>query len=585
VKVRKLVVVETDADGKRIKRPSTKFYGVFVDWSAALRRLPLLEDERASRELARTVSKLNNVRAGGDVLTPDLAEAVERMPPSILARLGEWGILSGMRLAAGKPLSEHVADFKGALLARGGTLDYANLSAQRVNRILAGCGFRTWSDLSASKVQRYLADLRRPTTDGKGISAGSFNAYLQAIKGFCRWAVQDGRATESALAHLRGLNVRMDRRHDRRALEVDELRWLLDTTEHGPERFGMTGAARAMLYRLAVGSGLRAAELRSLTRASFAFEGDDPSVTVGAAYSKHRREDVQPIAPDLATRLREYLAGNMPNAPAFTMPRPERVVKMFRADLADARTAWLESRRMAASPRQTAQDALEGEDGTFLAYRDSAGRYADFHSLRHSFISALASGGVHPKTAQTLARHSTITLTMDRYSHTYRGEAAAALNVLPDLSSPARQTVVATGTDCRIVGENPSCQNPVFPVSPPVSLEGAVLSSLVESCGMNGGEVRAGGINEKPPTIEGFPTKSGEAGIRTRDKDLTPYNGLANRRLQPLGHLSGVTRKVYPMRLMLSKPSVLRAFPHGLAPHRHSSHWPHSLHQTPPDSC
>src|SRR5688500_2961407 len=32
--------------------------------------------------------------------------------------------------------------------------------------------------------------------------------------------------------------------------------------------------------------------------------------------------------------------------------------------------------------------------------------------------------------------------------------------------------------------------------------------------------------------------ENGEAGIRTRDRGLTPYNGLANRRLQPLGHLS-----------------------------------------------
>lgn len=35
---------------------------------------------------------------------------------------------------------------------------------------------------------------------------------------------------------------------------------------------------------------------------------------------------------------------------------------------------------------------------------------------------------------------------------------------------------------------------------------------------------------------------NGEAGIRTRDTGLTPYNGLANRRLQPLGHLSGIVR-------------------------------------------
>jgi hypothetical protein len=32
----------------------------------------------------------------------------------------------------------------------------------------------------------------------------------------------------------------------------------------------------------------------------------------------------------------------------------------------------------------------------------------------------------------------------------------------------------------------------------------------------------------------------GDGGIRTLDRALQPYNGLANRRLQPLGHVSGV---------------------------------------------
>ena len=37
--------------------------------------------------------------------------------------------------------------------------------------------------------------------------------------------------------------------------------------------------------------------------------------------------------------------------------------------------------------------------------------------------------------------------------------------------------------------------------------------------------------------LQGF---GGEGGIRTLDTGFGPYNGLANRRLQPLGHLSGV---------------------------------------------
>lgn len=43
-------------------------------------------------------------------------------------------------------------------------------------------------------------------------------------------------------------------------------------------------------------------ELASLTESSFDFDTDNPTVTVAAAYSKHRREDVLPLHPTLAAR-------------------------------------------------------------------------------------------------------------------------------------------------------------------------------------------------------------------------------------------------------------------------------------------
>jgi len=48
---------------------------------------------------------------------------------------------------------------------------------------------------------------------------------------------------------------------------------------------------------------------------------------------------------------------------------------------------------------------------------DDAGRYAVFHSLRHSTGSLLAAAGVHPKVAQSIMMHSSINLTMSRYTH------------------------------------------------------------------------------------------------------------------------------------------------------------------------
>ena len=273
------------------------------------------------------------------------------------------------------------------------------------------------SDLDANRVAGYLAE-RRNT----GLSVESSNHYLRRVKQFARWLVRTKRVPDNPLDCLTLLNTRTDRRHDRRALTDIELRRLLDTTRKGPTRFRMTGSDRARLYQLAVETGLRASELRSLTWGSFELDGIPPTVTVKAAYSKHRRDDTLPLKASTAAMLnrqRDESDGVTFDTPVFGA-MPEKLSKMIRADLADAG----------------------------INYRDDAGRYADFHSLRHTFISNLARGGVHPKVAQQLARHSTITLTMDRYSHTVMGDLSDGLAALPELSpmETHREHRRATGT-------------------------------------------------------------------------------------------------------------------------------------------
>src|SRR5262249_23209142 len=54
-----------------------------------------------------------------------------------------------------------------------------------------------------------------------------------------------------------------------------------------------------------------------------------------------------------------------------------------------------------------------------------------FHDLRHSHATQLLASGVHPKIAQERLGHSTITTTMDLYSHvtdTMQSDAAAKLD-------------------------------------------------------------------------------------------------------------------------------------------------------------
>lgn len=124
---------------------------------------------------------------------------------------------------------------------------------------------RTLGDIRADRVQQALKDMR--AGEG-GISVQTSNHHLRAVKQFTKWAVAGELLSEDPLRSLRPLNAKVDRRRVRRAFSAEELRRLLDAASHGPEHKGLTGEARALLYRLAAQTGLRASEIQSLKRSS-----------------------------------------------------------------------------------------------------------------------------------------------------------------------------------------------------------------------------------------------------------------------------------------------------------------------------
>jgi len=99
-------------------------------------------------------------------------------------------------------------------------------------------------------------------------------------------------------------------------------------------------------------------------------------------------------------------------------------------------------RHVASGTRETGRCVLP------VLLRCGRGRYADFHGLRHTCGSLLAASGAHPKVAQSIMRHSSIELTMQRYTHVFAGQEADAVAALPSLdASPIKQRARATGTD------------------------------------------------------------------------------------------------------------------------------------------
>lgn len=319
------------------------------------------------------------------------------------ARLVREGLLDpaekDRREAGLRALSEHLDEYRAHMIAKGGTAKHADRTSRALRRLLASASITSVASLAFDRIQKAIGDMA-----AEGTSARTCNFYLAAVKTFATWLELANRVDRAprGLMGLKPRNEKEDRRLVRRALTKDELDRLLEATEmadpieasRAPRAQGflrdsrrwITGPERAALYRLAMGTGFRARELRTLTPERFHLDGDEPSVEVLAGYEKNGKGTVQPITRELAAGFRPFLEGKESGKPVLEVPI--KTAKMLRADLERAG----------------------------IPYKDKAGRVVDFHALRGSYVTHLIMAGVNPKIVQALARHSTITLTLDRYT-------------------------------------------------------------------------------------------------------------------------------------------------------------------------
>jgi integrase len=360
------------------------------------------------------------------------------------------------------PLAKHLTAFEAALRGKGSTEKHIKGTLSYIRAMVAACDFAKPMDLDAAKVGAYVSERKQ-----QGAGARAINAKLTALKSFSRWLFRTERMRSDPMMQVAKLNANMDRRHQRRPLSDAEVLQLITTVASRPGLFDMAGLDRAMLYRLAVETGLRAGEIASLTPGSFDLRNlDNASVKVAAAYSKHRRDDEIPIRCDLAQAVAEFIKDRPANKALFAMP--EKPADMLKVDLRAARAAWIRQTGVRAERRTRRKSS-------FLSYRDASDQVADFHALRHTFITRLAQSNVAPSVAKTLARHSTITLTMDHYTHTLIGDSRAALESLPAVK-PADlelEEAEATGTDGPSVGNR---------IAPQIAFRVQNKSSCVTTC-------------------------------------------------------------------------------------------------------
>lgn len=423
---------ELDGGGKRVVSYYPHWFARYRDADGVMRRVSTgcTDSDAAKQFLAKLVAETEKVKVG------------------IISR--EESRVGGHSDA---PLAKHVEDYATHLRACERNADHIQDTRRAILRVANNCDFKRLRDVQRVKAERWL--LKQAEL---GMSARTRNTYRIALVAFGNWCVRESRLLANPFSVLPRANEAADRRRERRALTMEEIGKLLKAAEERPlhnlmkvtkgkrkgqpltnlgertrDRMHRVGESHAMFYRIAIFTGLRYSEIKSLKVADVHLDANPPYLDLHARHDKSRRGAHQPLSDDLVEHLRQYITSRVlhaqeearsQNRPCSVVLSPEErlilYVPLLRAFNLDLEYAGIEK-------------------------KDQRGRTMDLHSLRHTFGTLLARSGVNPRTAMELMRHSDIRLTTNIYQHLELVDTAGAVNQLPVVGSDV--AVLRTGTD------------------------------------------------------------------------------------------------------------------------------------------
>lgn len=244
-------------------------------------------------------------------------------------------------------------------------------------------GFSSLHDLvnCLSRVEKALREKRvlikkkkgnnKPEPETRLPTGKTLQTLAEALRAFCAWCVTRGYLEENPLDGLAPFDCTP--KTVRRALTGEEIHKLL----------GACLPHRRLGYEVALASGLRRSELRSLQVRHLDIERG--GLRLDPAFTKNRRPGFQPLPGWLVAKLAESSKNKTAEAPLVFVTVDSSV-------------------------------ALEGDLRRAGLSKWAPGGKVDFHALRVAFVSFVMDSGADLKTAQTLARHSTPGLTMNTYA-------------------------------------------------------------------------------------------------------------------------------------------------------------------------
>jgi integrase len=266
--------------------------------------------------------------------------------------------------------------------------------------VLPAFGSRRVGSITYGDVDRFVRSI-----EGLGRKAGTVRNAFFVLKMVLDYAIRDGNlrvnpcvdvdlpsARSPEMLFLTGVQVRA------LASAIDE-RWAAlraRRTTGGPAPYGL-------LVEMAAFTGLRAGELAALRMANLDLRRGTVQVVSSASMVRGRRTEGPPksragrrtviVNRALCDRLRAHLGDRLLDREALVFTEPYGTPLKFGS---------FYSQRFKPAVRAVLPQHLHG---------------LRFHDLRHTYASLLVEQGAHPKEMAELMGHSSVQITLDRYSH------------------------------------------------------------------------------------------------------------------------------------------------------------------------
>ena len=275
-----------------------------------------------------------------------------------------------------------------------------------------GRGGRPWGEIHARNRRHQLNGWRNLL---QLKTMNDLQDCLPAVEKECHARLQAGAAGKTVANEVETLKAFILWSITRKYLEANPLEGLgkFDTTPKMIRRVMSHSELTAfmacapshlgLLFEVAMCSGLRRKELRSLTPDHV--DAERGGLKLDAAWTKNRKGDFQPLPTDLVRRLVEYAA---------TGDAKKQYKLAFRKGAAEL---MCPDNPLLYVPKSTSTTMHVYLKKAGIPVTTKAG-WLDFHVLRVAYINMLIEAGVDPKTLQALARHSTLELTMNVYART-----------------------------------------------------------------------------------------------------------------------------------------------------------------------